>query len=748
MYLAVRAIAGLTIFLMVVASGARGQGELERPERFVPLRPQTRQELAQGEARKLYGLGLLRQHEDRLLEAAQIFEEALQLDPEAVPLHRVLVPLYLAVNRTEDALKACRKTLELAPGDYAIWALYARQLKNQGEASEARQALQRGLACVGLSEHVDLRVQMQYDLGLLCERLEDYAAAVDAFGEVLKVLDGPQALVELSSLSRSELAEQAANTYERTVKLCIQAKQFDRALTLFAAGKEKYPALARRLNFSLAKVYQAQGQPQKALSCLDDYLKLQPPGLEPYELRSALLQELNRGHEMLSALQELADRDSHNIGLHLYLARQYAQGGRKEEAERLYLTLAEQSPTAEIYRALFGLYEKNRQLPRIVELLDEALGKAEKKEKSPEVIDRQAAAKARVLLVVLREDPGLAKRVVNQARLNEFQRVKGLNRDTPYYLAVLAARGHQLEEANYFYRRCLQRMPEQLPEYAVYGGLIQVLREGHNYEAIVEVCRRGIHDTQNVNHVFFHRSLSQALVYLGRIEEGLNEANKAVELADDRTRLPARLNRVHLLAYADRCPQAEVEAKALLKDFTQRDEVRQIRYTLSSIYSTGRDYSKAEEQLQLILKDDPNDATANNDLGYQWADQGKNLDEAERMIRKALALDAEQRKTLVDERDEKENAAFLDSLGWVLFRRGQLEPARRWLEKAASAMEGQEDPVMWDHLGDVYFRLELNEKARDAWQKALVLYEIGKERKLDEHYKELKHKLQLLRSSP
>jgi len=51
--------------------------------------------------------------------------------------------------------------------------------------------------------------------------------------------------------------------------------------------------------------------------------------------------------------------------------------------------------------------------------------------------------------------------------------------------------------------------------------------------------------------------------------------------------------------------------------------------------------------------------------------------------------------------------------------------------------------VIWDHLGDVYFRMQEIEQARTAWQKSQTLYETGK-RKTDEHYKELKHKLQLL----
>jgi hypothetical protein len=56
------------------------------------------------------------------------------------------------------------------------------------------------------------------------------------------------------------------------------------------------------------------------------------------------------------------------------------------------------------------------------------------------------------------------------------------------------------------------------------------------------------------------------------------------------------------------------------------------------------------------------------------------------------------------------------------------------------------DPVIWDHLGDVYFRLDLVAKARESWDKAVELYEKEKRRRQDDQYKELKHKLELLKN--
>jgi Tfp pilus assembly protein PilF len=70
---------------------------------------------------------------------------------------------------------------------------------------------------------------------------------------------------------------------------------------------------------------------------------------------------------------------------------------------------------------------------------------------------------------------------------------------------------------------------------------------------------------------------------------------------------------------------------------------------------------------------------------------------------------------------EPDNAAYLDSLGWVLYKRGSFQESVGHLEKAVEKLE-EGDSVIWDHLGDAYLRTDQVEKARTAWQKAVDLY--------------------------
>lgn len=104
-----------------------------------------------------------------------------------------------------------------------------------------------------------------------------------------------------------------------------------------------------------------------------------------------------------------------------------------------------------------------------------------------------------------------------------------------------------------------------------------------------------------------------------------------------------------------------------------------------------------------ILDHEPNHAQSLNYLGYTLADKNLQLDYALELIEKANSL-------------QPENAAFLDSYGWVYYRLGDYDSALRYL-KAASELDN--DPVILDHLGDAYFALGKVAQARQSWQKAL-----------------------------
>ena len=122
------------------------------------------------------------------------------------------------------------------------------------------------------------------------------------------------------------------------------------------------------------------------------------------------------------------------------------------------------------------------------------------------------------------------------------------------------------------------------------------------------------------------------------------------------------------------------------------------------------DHNKRSEGIDLLkrcVEADPAHGDCLNALGYAYAEDNVHLDEAKAMITKALAA-------------EPDNAAFLDSLGWVYLKQGRLWDALDLLQKAVAK---EEDPAIYDHMGDVYEKLGQMDKALQVWQKAIALDE-------------------------
>lgn len=116
--------------------------------------------------------------------------------------------------------------------------------------------------------------------------------------------------------------------------------------------------------------------------------------------------------------------------------------------------------------------------------------------------------------------------------------------------------------------------------------------------------------------------------------------------------------------------------------------------------------AKARSALELLRREFPKDPEVANSFGYFLAEKGQDLDLAEDLIREALASDPG-------------NGAYLDSLGWVLYRNGRFEDAFDYLIQAVNVLP--DDPVILEHLGIVLMNLEQNAEALDVLERALNL---------------------------
>jgi tetratricopeptide (TPR) repeat protein len=142
-----------------------------------------------------------------------------------------------------------------------------------------------------------------------------------------------------------------------------------------------------------------------------------------------------------------------------------------------------------------------------------------------------------------------------------------------------------------------------------------------------------------------------------------------------------------------------IEAQA-----AQSDKPNWVSYYFRGIcQERSKQWAKAEADMRKALELQPEQPHVLNYLGYSWIDQGINLDDAMKMIKRA-----------VDQRPD--DGYIVDSLGWAYFRIGNYEDAVKNLERAIDLKP--EDPTINDHLGDAYWRVGRTLEAKFQWQHA------------------------------
>ena len=135
-----------------------------------------------------------------------------------------------------------------------------------------------------------------------------------------------------------------------------------------------------------------------------------------------------------------------------------------------------------------------------------------------------------------------------------------------------------------------------------------------------------------------------------------------------------------------------------------------------SMYERQKKFDQAESEFRKVLTDDPENTSALNYLGYMLADRNARLNEALDLITKAL-------------KKEPMNGAYLDSLGWVLFRMNRMQEAEDTLKRALDKIG--KDPTVHDHLADVYMKQGKLKEAIQQWDAAIHEWEIGAPADLD-----------------
>ena len=439
-------------------------------------------------------------------------------------------------------------------------------------------------------------------------------------------------------------------------------------------------------------------------------------------MQARILTALHREDEITPRLERAARLDSKNLPLQYALADRYREIGQVDRAEALYKELLSAQPTPLGYRALAASLLKRKRTEDLLRVLTEAWTK-------PNGFD---AVKPQVEAII--KDSAFADEVLDTGYKMLSATPPTLDKPAFKILAAIATEANKLDKLEPIQRLVLREDPS--PQgYREMAQLLDNLRRHADAAAALEEMMTRYPDEKNTRMLTllgqlrrlanqndraieaFREALkidpndteAQALLGLTLSQAGkLDEALEVFRGALKNDSANPALNRLYggVLAQFGRNDEAIAFYKGLLDRYPNSEEIVHLAHSgLSVVYVNLGDFSKGEAELETLLQRNPDEAGVNNDLGYLYADQGKNLEKAEAMIRKAL-------------REEPKNAAYLDSLGWVLFKRGKLKEAVEQLERAIQNLTGGGDATIYEHLGDVYFRLQETAKAKVAWERA------------------------------
>lgn len=262
-------------------------------------------------------------------------------------------------------------------------------------------------------------------------------------------------------------------------------------------------------------------------------------------------------------------------------------------------------------------------------------------------------------------------------------------------LASVLAEQEQFPEAS----AVLDSLPPEAAAHPGMHGLRARLRlEMNDPEGAAEDYREAL----RLEPEWADPAVSLAMIHLARGETAIADSllQRAVALDPENPE-------THLLLAVCRARQERHEdaLESVQRALALRpDDPRALFEEGSMLERLGR-YDEAEARLRRVLELEPDNALAHNYLGYMLADRGVRLEESLRHIEEAL-------------RRDPENGYFVDSLGWVYFRMGDLARAQETLERAVVLASNAE---IHAHLAEVYEARGMAERAREHWRLAVEL---------------------------
>ncbi|MCW3123269.1 MAG: tetratricopeptide repeat protein [Flavipsychrobacter sp.] len=236
--------------------------------------------------------------------------------------------------------------------------------------------------------------------------------------------------------------------------------------------------------------------------------------------------------------------------------------------------------------------------------------------------------------------------------------------DVMAYYGAFLEENNQHDSAVWMYKKSLALRPAN---FSVWGKLLGASTDKQDADSLIKYSEKAMRLFPNQGIVHYYN--------------GIGHINKK--------EYPAAIKAINRAI--DMQPENDKEAVAIMLS------------TLADIYHSNKQDDLSDQTFEKALKLAPNDASLLNNYSYYLSERGKKLDEAEKMSKHSLEL-------------KPGEAIFLDTYGWILYKKGDYAKAKEYIQKAIDLAGVKADATVYDHIGDVWYKLNNKDKAIESWK--------------------------------
>lgn len=480
------------------------------------------------------------------------------------------------------------------------------------------------------------------------------------------------------------------------------------------------------LYYDLARISQKKSNTQKAFDYMQKAVELDGNNKYYQEEYAVLQAQKGQYAQAAETMSKLAGKERFNEEYLLRAAFWYQRAGKNQESLKQFDKLLEKDAGNEDIllqkQALYlkmddvpgavgvlnQLITQNPREPRYYALLAELYQNTKQQDKALELY-----TKAQKLFP---EDPsiqlGLAdyfRKNKDTARYNEYVQKAIVNKELEAESQLALLLPYLQENGGDSIRRregiaLAQKLAEQHPTngqvQAFYGDILSINNQradaAAQYKKAVAVDPSRFQVWQQLLFAYTDRESADSLILY---------SEKALRLFPNQA-MAHYLNGVGYLNKKDYARSIKAINRAIdMQPEENEDLLAQMYTTLGDAYNSNKEYVKSDSSYEAALRLDPKNATVLNNYAYYLSVRGVRLADAEKMSKASLEI-------------RPGEGTFMDTYGWILYKRGDYKGAREYIQKAIDSNPDNADGTLWEHLGDVYYKLNDTDKALENWKKA------------------------------